>query len=492
MVVIALATTLLLKSRKILKDLTQSSVQLSQKDLLDQLKKRAELLAGFAADDLVTPLYQYEMNTIAAKLAALKKQEDVAYVYVYDPSGHVIHDGTKELKLLNQILEDEISKRAVTHTNGTLVQMTSDIMDVATPVRLEDKVLGGLRIGFSLNGINKQISTMNTELEALGRAGVRRSERAALIITLILVIFGVLVSLIIARRLSQPIHLLSDLAERIGSGDYDVQIPVQRQDEIGHLGHAFNQMTTNLKKATAMLIQAEKLAGIGQMAAGVAHEISKPLTAIYGYVQIILRDTTEPNPHKEKLEIVERQCVRMTEILNSIRTFSRQSKTTLGPVDAAHPLKEALVLLEPQLLKNHCEIIQQVEGNLPKLMADSNQLQQTFINLISNAMDAMGGKAGSKIWVTIRRSSDKQYPPEDFLEIILKDNGPGIPQEVIGKIFDPFFTTKTEDKGTGLGLSVTYGIIKNHHGAITASSIPGEGATFTIALPIAKTSLLSS
>ena len=485
-VVTTLAVTLFVNSRKILKDLTKSSVTLSEKDLLDQLKKRAELLAGFAAEDLITPLYQFQMNSIADKLKTLKNQEDVVYTYVYDPSGRILHDGTKKSALINNVLEDGTSKRAVASTTSILVQISSNTLDVAAPIRLEDQLLGGLRIGFSLSGIKKEIGTMNAELETLGNTGVGRSRKAVLIITLILVILGIMVSLVVARGLSRPIHLLSDFARQLGDGNYDVQIPIQRQDEIGQLVHAFNQMTTNLKKATAMLIQAEKLAGIGQMAAGVAHEIAKPLTAIYGYIQIINRDSAAPNPHKEKLQIVEQQCARMAEILDNIRTFSRQSKSKLEPIDITRPLKEALMLLEPQLLKNHVTVTQQIDDNLPKFTADSNQIQQVLINLIANATDAMGGKAGSKILVSARQSRDKRYPKENFIEIIIKDNGPGIPENVIGKIFDPFFTTKGEDKGTGLGLSVTYGIIKSHHGTITASSPPGEGAVFTITLPITQ------
>ncbi len=227
-----------------------------------------------------------------------------------------------------------------------------------------------------------------------------------------------------------------------------------------------------LRETQEQLVQSAKLAAIGELASNVAHEINNPLTSILGYTELI-KDERDIDLIREDLSIIERESLRAREIVRQLLEFARRRPLQVTDVDINEVLKDVIPLVSNQARLNNVELFEEYE-DLPKTIADSNQLKQVFINIINNAIFAMpeGGK------LSIRTSRLGEY-----ILVIFKDTGIGIPKEVIPKIFEPFFTTK-QDVGTGLGLSISYSIIQNHGGRIDVESQEGKGSTFTVRLPI--------
>jgi len=248
----------------------------------------------------------------------------------------------------------------------------------------------------------------------------------------------------------------------------------------------------NLKEAQAQLIQAEKMAGIGQLAAGVAHELNNPLGGILGYCQFALEKITKKplkeltgediSTYSQYLKDIEQQSKRCKAIIQSLLKFSRASvKEDFEPIDINSILKETFTFVNHQMEKHKVKLEEVLSPSLPRISGNTSQLQQVFTNLILNAVQAMPD--GGRLTVLDKLSEDK-----GSLEISFADTGEGISKENLSKIFEPFFTTKKVGQGTGLGLSVSYGIVKEHGGEIQVESTVGQGSTLTVILPLRKES----
>jgi hypothetical protein len=222
------------------------------------------------------------------------------------------------------------------------------------------------------------------------------------------------------------------------------------------------------------LQHSEKMASIGILAAGVAHEVNTPLTGISSYTQMLREQIRPEDLRYPLLEKIERQTFRAAKIINNLLNFSRSGSTELERLDLNKVLLDVLSLLEHQLDRNRVKVLKEFAEELPPVRGNENRLQQVFFNLILNSRDAMpsGG------WLTLVTRAD-----DDTVIIEVRDTGTGIRREDIKRIYDPFFTTKGIGRGTGLGLSVSYGILQEHGGAIFVESVPGKGTTFQVALP---------
>jgi PAS domain S-box-containing protein len=222
------------------------------------------------------------------------------------------------------------------------------------------------------------------------------------------------------------------------------------------------------------LQHAEKMASVGLLAAGVAHEVNTPLAGISSYTQLLRGQLEENDPRQQVLEKIEKQSFRAAKIINGLLNFSRSSGTEFDRVDVNKVLADVLALVEHQLDGSKIRVRRELAPHVPPVRGNENRIQQVFFNLILNARDAMpsGG------WLTLRTHAD-----DETVVVEVSDTGHGIRREHIRRIYDPFFTTKGIGKGTGLGLSVSYGIVQEHGGAIFVESDPGQGTTFQVALP---------
>jgi len=237
------------------------------------------------------------------------------------------------------------------------------------------------------------------------------------------------------------------------------------------------KMRKELENSQAQLLQAEKIAGLGRLAAGVAHEINNPLAGILIYAEILKRDLEANTQVRDNVEVIIEQTVRCQQIVNRLLEFSRQSLGQRMLFDLNEVISRCVDLISHQPLFHNIEINCGLDPELPQIIGDPGQLQQVFTNLLLNAADAMNGQGKVSI-------SSFPKPGGDGVVLTFTDTGPGIMPAIRGKIFEPFFTTKPPGKGTGLGLSIVYGVLRRHGGAIEVESAPLGGATFTITLPL--------
>jgi hypothetical protein len=223
----------------------------------------------------------------------------------------------------------------------------------------------------------------------------------------------------------------------------------------------------------------EKMASIGLLAAGVAHEVNTPLTGISSFTQMLLQNAEPDDPRTKVLEKIERQTFRAAKIVNGLLNLARPAQVDSGPIDLHAVINDVLALLEHQLKNSSIQVRRELGAPGQIVQGIEYKLQQVFLNLFLNARDAMprGG------WLTIATS----LRDDGAAVVEVSDTGSGIPPDHLSRIYDPFFTTKDIGKGTGLGLSITYGIIQEHGGTITCDSAVGHGTRFTLALPAAST-----
>ncbi|MBI5677129.1 MAG: HAMP domain-containing protein [Planctomycetes bacterium] len=339
-----------------------------------------------------------------------------------------------------------------------------------------------------------------------------------LIIGLFLV---VLISIFLSRSIVKPIQTLMHGMSMVSNGDLSYKTSLKSRDEIGLLGAAFNDMLMRLNKAHQelqgkteelheafnkisllnvtlekrveertkelrekqhQLVQAGKLAAIGQLGAGVAHELNNPIAGILGYTQFMLDIVSKEDlkveevyTFKKYLRHMENGSLRCKEIIQNLLQFARKSPEEVVSVNVNNVVADTLSLIERQLLVNKIEVIKNLAPDIKQFEGNRGQLQQVFTNIIINAQHAM--PEGGQLFISTRNENGN-------VAIEFKDTGCGIPEEYTDRIFEPFFTTKMDWKETGLGLSICYDIIKNHNGSIEVYSQLGKGAVFTIILPV--------
>ncbi|HJV66919.1 MAG TPA: ATP-binding protein [Geomonas sp.] len=325
-------------------------------------------------------------------------------------------------------------------------------------------------------------------------------------VVLICTLIGVAVSGVLGGRLAQPVKELSILARRLAAGERGVRSNIDSRDEIGDLAGSFNEMsaalaeredriielnrdlekkveqrTAELEEKNRLLVQTreellrvEKLAAIGELAAGVAHEINNPMAIIRGNTELLQLALPEEDPNREEVDTIFTQVKRVERIVSSLLKFARRERRELGTVQLNALLHEIVAQIRHQEPLDGIKVQEQYDPEAEMVSGDADQLRQVFTNLVINAVQAMSG--GGVLSIESSRGTEGAG-----FQVRISDTGSGIKPENMHQIFNPFFTTKAT--GTGLGLSVSYGIVKEHGGSIEVRSVPGAGTCFCVNLP---------
>ncbi len=382
-----------------------------------------------------------------------------------------------------------------------------EVLSVATPIYNQPgcftapchvhpadlKVLGVLEVQASLRSVGVQADTYRKNILAFA-------------ISLLLIIIGCLVWLT-QDLVVRPVHRLLLHSRKVARMELDSHVELRSADEIGALAREFNEMTDRLRQAQAeyrqltetleakvqertaeigqmhsQLVRSEKLASLGKLVAGIAHEINNPLAGILMFATLFAEDRSLPQEMREDAKIIVRETQRCAEIVKRLLEFSRNSIPRKKLKSLPGIMDDTMALLEHQAALSNIKICVRYESELPEILVDPHQIEQVFINMVVNACQAMPG--GGQLTIAMHADYDNHY-----LVTTIEDTGHGIPKENLTKIFDPFFTTKDQPAtglaGTGLGLSVSYGIVQNHGGRIGVVSEVGKGTLFTVELPLA-------
>ena len=290
------------------------------------------------------------------------------------------------------------------------------------------------------------------------------------------VVLAILIAIPLSLSISRPFTDLVAATHRVARGDWSVRVPIRGLREMRTQAESFNTMVETLQDTQDQLVRTEKLASIGQLAAGVAHEINNPLGSVLLYADILCKDTPEEDvQQREDLQMIIREANRCKTIVNDLLNFSRQNEVLAQTIDLNEMLRQLAREHRKQELYQNIELIEDLDPAIPAIQADPLQIHQVLVNLMKNSAEAMpdGGQ------LTLRTRSG---PTPGVIALEVQDTGSGISQDNMKRIFTPFFTTKPIGKGTGLGLAIAYGIVKMHRGQINVQSEIGRGTTFTITL----------
>ena len=328
-----------------------------------------------------------------------------------------------------------------------------------------------------------------------------------------IVLVSISVGMLLQRQIYLPLQDLESGAQKVSAGDLDHVIPVRHEDEFGRVAGSFNRMTGALQKsqlemldwvqtleskvdersqellvAEAAMAQGEKLASVGQLAAGIAHELNNPLTGVLTFTSLLRQKMPDGSADAEDLDLVIRETKRCASIIRRLLDFAREKVPVKGLFDLNRVIAETVRFIDRPASLLHIDVSTELAADLPQVWGDADLVKQVLLNILVNAEQAIEGHGN--IIVQSRRylARAAAKPGTEALpkvEISIMDTGCGIPEANLQRIFDPFFTSKEVGKGTGLGLSVSYGIIKAHGGEIKVESKVGVGTTFRIYLPIA-------
>ncbi|NOY78396.1 MAG: HAMP domain-containing protein [Calditrichaeota bacterium] len=310
----------------------------------------------------------------------------------------------------------------------------------------------------------------------------------------IFLVMTITLSLLLGLIVSRPLKEMSRAMQKIETGDLNVRVKFNRRDEIGHLGKSFNAMVQRLADSIRQLTvshenelqHADRLAALGELAAGIAHEIRNPLAGISGAVQVLASELDKNDPHYDVMNEIQKEIKRLDNSLENFLTYARPSEPKFQPFDIHDVIERALMLCLRSGQFSGITLVRDFRITSKQLIFDPALMQQVFMNIILNSLQAMNHSGRLTITTRIREDSPHS---KKVIEIVFADTGPGIPPENLKKVFQPFFTSKHQ--GTGLGLAIARRIVEQHGGSISVISSPGQGTQFTIILPYSEMSSVS-
>jgi len=472
-------------------------VKFEERDLIQGKLQMGDLLSRSLQQMVGDELMRPGRKTYGSPSLTSKKQTILALIQRAGFEGAALVD-RKGIALFTSLPDGEERKMGLAQARHSLITRQTavrfsgqvwgvlwpahDMMMITTPLIEQKGLLGSIAVWGDLRPIYRKI---------------RRSEKLVLIYILLNTLVLISVGLyLLSRTVVNPVNRLLRLTETFEEGELLPLFPDAGENEIGQLNRSLNLMLSRLdenkkelqahitsleqanveiRKTQEELIMSEKLASVGRLATGIAHEIGNPMGIILGYMDLLKRGDLSPDERADFLERVESEITRINDIIRQLLDFSRPAGGEPDRVRLHELLRATIRILKPQPLMSDVQLDIAFDASRDTIWADPNQVQQVLLNIMMNAADAMSQEKR----LTIETSNTP-----DTIRIQFKDTGSGIPEEDLGRIFDPFYTTKPPGKGTGLGLSVSHKIIRNLGGIIRAENNRGTGTTITIDIPL--------
>jgi signal transduction histidine kinase len=478
--IVNLLVVLLVASAAILAEIQQRNA------IIEEVKKRALILARGLADASINSLVTYNYVGVEQSLAVAIRSPDVVYAVVLDKESNIAASSIRDTPSRAILLDEK--ELAPAGTDPLIRQRripgSSDetVYDVWVPVTIEgsDQRWGTARVGVSLESMHRKIARTRWQIAAFG---------------LMALVVGSLGSVVLAQRITKPLQALTRGVAAVGRGDLTQQISIQTKDELGELAQAFNEMTAQLahmRELEERLRRADRLAALGTMAAGIAHDIRNPLTSILIFSQLMSLHHDDPDVRAKFDRVVPRELERVQAVIEDMMELARSSTLHLEPTNLNEVLAQVLELYEGQAATLGVKISREFAPDLLICMADRKRLHRCFSNIIANGIQAMPNGGDLGVRTVLASFAGLSHPHADIpvagapsspaIRVVISDTGQGIPPDRLSRIFDPFYTTK--DKGLGLGMAITHRIIEDHKGSIDVQSQVGLGTTFTIHLPV--------
>lgn len=450
--------------------------------LRDMARREAELIAAVAERAISRAMEQCNTEEVQTILQRIGEDPDLAGIRIVNPAGKILRSSRPEEQ--GAVLAERLRSG-----NGGAPEPSWDFQErtvgIFRPILnkpacsgchpQDQTTLGVLQVRVSFPAIDSEIAQQWTVMVLSGIVG--------------LVAAGGLIALLFTLVVGRRIDALSHTMRQVEAGDLTARVTAGEPDELGRLGESFNAMVARLADVRRQLEdryaeqirRAEHLASLGKMAAGIAHEINNPLGGMQNCVRTLLKGIRDERQRIQYLTMLREGLGRIERTVGQLLTFARQPKPQLAPAQIAPLIRRCLALVEHELAAREITYVLPPELDLPPVLGDPHQLEQVFLNILKNAVDAM--PAGGTITVS---AGLREQEIGSCVEIRFRDTGVGIPPQHLPRIFDPFFTTKDVGNGTGLGLSVSYGIVRAHGGSIDVTSEVGKGTTFIIALPVKR------
>jgi len=487
-------------------------IHYQEKELLRNSVKYGHSFIDFVEKSTRYGMLTFQQLLIQQTVEAIGSAEGIIKIRMFDGKGKIAYSSIKEER--ETMLDKSESLCMLCHSkSGESIKMPSSsikvgkdgyrVLNILQPIYnepacytsschvhpMEHSVLGFAEADISLSILDKAIKKQEIAITAY--------------VIGFICLLSVVLCTILWNLVSTPLSILTHGMERVAAGELDYTVRIDTKDEMGELATAFNAMTADLsrakkeiiewgntlekkvedkteeiRKAQAKLIHSEKLASLGRMAAGVAHEINSPLTGIVTFGHLLRKKFPDGSQEKEDIEVIIEQANRCSNIIKGLLGFARATSAEKGLININDIVNSSLNMVRHKADFFNIKIVLNLDESLPPIRADASQIQQVFLNMVINAADAMEGKG--TLTVATRRVEENGSP---FAEVEFSDTGQGIPEEDVPKLFEPFFTTKPVGKGTGLGLAVSHGIIQDHGGRIRVRSEIGKGTSFFVRLP---------
>jgi len=408
--------------------------------------------------DAPDPASQYIVEILT------RNPDFVRYVIASDAQGRVTHSSSHDL--VGHHFDRPLGAESIGARPDVRIRQDRSgerLLEVRTALGDAGSFLGSLAVGFSLDPIEDSVAAV---------------VRYAALVALVLMLFNSALTALYVETLIRPILTLNETMKWAGLGDLGVRAAAGSGDEVGELSAAFNRMMDEVEAGRereeaqqAQLAHAEKMAAVGTLAAGVAHEVNNPLAGITACLENLRANPDDDEMRSRYLDLIGDGLMRIERTITNLLDFSRPREVTLEPTSLNHSLRHVVELVGYQLRQAGVEVVLDLDADHAMVMADHFQMEQLFLNLVLNAIGAMPEGGTLTLKTRVRRG-------EAAVEV--RDTGTGIPEAIRDRVFDPFFTTREAGEGTGLGLAVSHGIVAAHRGTIEVESKVGVGTTLRV------------